>query len=101
MTGDRSRRGASSTSRRRPSPSSRRSATASSTSPSAGSGSGVGGSRTRHLAERYGVHPSKALGQNFLIDPNVARAIASLADLGPGDRVVEVGAGLGSPIDAL
>jgi 16S rRNA (adenine1518-N6/adenine1519-N6)-dimethyltransferase len=82
-------------------PSSRRSVTASSTSPSAGSGSGVGGSRTRHLAERYGVHPSKALGQNFLIDPNVARAIVRDADVRDGDRVIEIGAGFGSLTLAL
>src|SRR6266487_1992333 len=101
MTGDRSRRGASSTSRRRPSPSSRRSATASSTSPSAGSSQGLGAARIRDLAGRYGVVPSKSLGQNFLIDPNVARAIVRDAEVGPGARVIEIGAGFGSLTLAL
>jgi 16S rRNA (adenine1518-N6/adenine1519-N6)-dimethyltransferase len=45
---------------------------------------------------RHGVRPSKALGQNFLTDANTARRIVRLAELQPGDRVVEVGPGLGS-----
>jgi 16S rRNA (adenine1518-N6/adenine1519-N6)-dimethyltransferase len=36
------------------------------------------------------------LGQHFLVDPNVARAIARDAGAGPGTRFLEVGAGLGS-----
>lgn len=50
---------------------------------------------------RHGLHPSRALGQNFVIDPNTVRRIARLADIGPGDRVVEIGAGLGSLTLAL
>jgi 16S rRNA (adenine1518-N6/adenine1519-N6)-dimethyltransferase len=50
----------------------------------------------RALLSRHGVRPSKALGQNFLTDANTARRIVRLADLQPGDRVVEVGPGLGS-----
>src|SRR5581483_3918238 len=42
-----------------------------------------------------------ALGQNFLADPNTADRIAVLADVGPGDRVVEIGPGLGSLTTAL
>jgi 16S rRNA (adenine1518-N6/adenine1519-N6)-dimethyltransferase len=42
------------------------------------------------------VRPSKALGQHFLIDPNLARAIVRDAGVGPGDRVLEIGAGLGA-----
>lgn len=55
----------------------------------------------RDLARRFGIRPSKALGQNFLIDPNLARAIASDAEVGPGTSVVEVGAGFGSLTLAL
>jgi 16S rRNA (adenine1518-N6/adenine1519-N6)-dimethyltransferase len=36
-----------------------------------------------------------------LVDPNLARAIVADAGVGPGDRVVEVGAGLGSLTVAL
>lgn len=60
---------------------------------------------TRHqvaeLMKRHGVHPSKALGQHFVVDPNTVRRIARLAAVGPGDRVVEIGAGLGSLTLAL
>ena len=48
-----------------------------------------------------GSSPSRALGQNFVADPNTVRRIARLADVGPGDRVVEIGAGLGSLTLAL
>lgn len=44
----------------------------------------------------HGVRPSKALGQNFVADPNLVERIARLAGVGPSDHVVEIGAGLGS-----
>lgn len=47
------------------------------------------------LMGAHGVRPSRALGQNFVADPNTVRRIARLAGVGPGDSVVEVGAGLG------
>ena len=53
------------------------------------------------LLSRHGLHPSRALGQNFVVDPNTVRRIARLAGVGPGDRVVEIGAGLGSLTLAL
>ena len=53
------------------------------------------------LLERHGLRPSRALGQNFVADPNTVRRIARLAGVGPGDRVLEVGAGLGSLTLAL
>jgi 16S rRNA (adenine1518-N6/adenine1519-N6)-dimethyltransferase len=53
------------------------------------------------LLERHGVTPSRALGQNFVVDPNTVRRIARLADVGPDDRVLEIGAGLGSLTLAL
>ena len=55
---------------------------------------------SRLLAGR-GLRPSRALGQNFVADPNTVRRIARLAEVGPGDRVVEIGAGLGSLTLAL
>ncbi len=42
------------------------------------------------------VNPSKKLGQNFLIDENVARWIVDQLEVEPGDTVVEVGPGTGA-----
>jgi len=53
------------------------------------------------LLERAGLAPRRALGQNFVADPNTVRRIAALADVGPDDHVVEIGAGLGSLTLAL
>ena len=57
--------------------------------------------RAQELLERHGVHPSRALGQNFVVDPNTVRRIVRLAGVRAGDHVVEVGAGLGSLTLAL
>lgn len=53
------------------------------------------------LLDRHGLAPSRALGQNFVVDPNTVRRIARLADVHAGDAVVEIGAGLGSLTLAL
>lgn len=53
------------------------------------------------LLERHGVRPSRALGQNFVSDANTVRRVARLAGVGAGDRVVEIGAGVGSLTLAL
>lgn len=53
-------------------------------------------SRVSALLREHGIAPSRALGQNFLVDPNTARRIVRLAGVGAGDHVVEVGPGLGS-----
>jgi 16S rRNA (adenine1518-N6/adenine1519-N6)-dimethyltransferase len=58
-------------------------------------------SALRELAARHGIRPRKSLGQHFLIDVALARRIAELASVGPGDHVVEVGPGLGSLTVAL
>jgi 16S rRNA (adenine1518-N6/adenine1519-N6)-dimethyltransferase len=55
----------------------------------------------RELARRHGIRPRKGLGQHFLVEPSLARRIVELAGVGPGDRVLEVGAGLGSLTVAL
>ncbi|HEX4246133.1 MAG TPA: 16S rRNA (adenine(1518)-N(6)/adenine(1519)-N(6))-dimethyltransferase RsmA [Acidimicrobiales bacterium] len=47
------------------------------------------------------LHPSRALGQNFVADANTVRRIVRLAEVGPGQAVVEIGAGLGSLTLAL
>lgn len=49
----------------------------------------------RDALERAGFRPSKKLGQNFLLDENMVRAIVRDARVAPGDRVLEVGPGCG------
>ncbi len=56
---------------------------------------------TKELLDRAATAPRRSLGQNFVVDPNTVRRIARLAGVGPGDRVVEIGAGLGSLTLAL
>lgn len=55
----------------------------------------------RDLLTARGLAPRRDLGQNFVADPNTVRRIARVAAVGPGDRVVEIGAGLGSLTLAL
>jgi 16S rRNA (adenine1518-N6/adenine1519-N6)-dimethyltransferase len=55
----------------------------------------------RELMERHGLSPRRAFGQNFVVDPNTVRRIARLAAVGDGDRVIEIGPGLGSLTRAL
>lgn len=50
----------------------------------------------RELLERHDLRPSRALGQNFLCEPGTVDKIVRLAGVAPGDRVVEIGPGLGS-----
>ena len=53
-------------------------------------------SRIRELLEQLNISPSKALGQNFLVDENTARSIVDALEPQPNDCIVEVGPGLGS-----
>jgi 16S rRNA (adenine1518-N6/adenine1519-N6)-dimethyltransferase len=53
------------------------------------------------LLRRHGAAPRRSLGQNFVVDPNTVRRIARLAEIGPGTKVIEIGAGLGSLTLAL
>ncbi|MCC6226529.1 MAG: 16S rRNA (adenine(1518)-N(6)/adenine(1519)-N(6))-dimethyltransferase RsmA [Microthrixaceae bacterium] len=48
------------------------------------------------LLELAGCHPRHRLGQNFVIDPGTIRGIVNRAGIIDGDRVLEVGPGLGS-----
>ena len=61
----------------------------------------LSGADIAQLMSTYGLRPSRALGQNFVADPNTVRRIARLSGAGPGSRVLEIGAGLGSLTLAL
>lgn len=56
----------------------------------------VTGREIREALESAGVVPSKQLGQNFLVDPNMARWIVSQLDAKEDETVVEVGPGTGA-----
>jgi 16S rRNA (adenine1518-N6/adenine1519-N6)-dimethyltransferase len=56
----------------------------------------LGPAEIRQLAAAAGVRPTKALGQNFVHDPNTVRRVVRAAEVDPDDVVVEVGPGLGS-----
>jgi 16S rRNA (adenine1518-N6/adenine1519-N6)-dimethyltransferase len=48
------------------------------------------------LLRRYGLHPDKSLGQNFLVNPAALESVVEAAALTPENTVLEIGAGLGS-----
>jgi 16S rRNA (adenine1518-N6/adenine1519-N6)-dimethyltransferase len=50
----------------------------------------------RQLLESHGLFPKKALGQNFLFDPNSLQKIVGIAEVRPEDTVLEIGTGTGS-----
>jgi 16S rRNA (adenine1518-N6/adenine1519-N6)-dimethyltransferase len=56
---------------------------------------------TRDLLARLGHAPKRFLGQNFLVDGNIVRKSLELAQVAPGDAVVEIGPGLGTLTGAL
>lgn len=60
-----------------------------------------GRGEVRRLLEAHGLAPDQRLGQNFLADPQLIDRIVRLASVGPGDRVVEIGAGTGALTAAL
>ena len=51
---------------------------------------------TKQVVEKHGFKFSKSLGQNFLIDDNVIDSILDGARLSEGDKIIEVGPGIGT-----
>ena len=56
---------------------------------------------TRYILKTFNIHMSKKLGQNFLIDADIVRGIVDAADIRPGDRVLEIGPGIGTLTQGL
>jgi len=56
---------------------------------------------TRRLLLSHGLRPRKRLGQSFLVDRNILGKILKAGDLQPEDRVLEIGAGVGTLTHAL
>jgi 16S rRNA (adenine1518-N6/adenine1519-N6)-dimethyltransferase len=61
----------------------------------------LGATEIREIAEKLELHPTKSLGQNFVIDANTCQKIVRHAVISQGDHVVEIGPGLGSLTLAL
>lgn len=55
----------------------------------------------RRLLDERGLQLTRSLGQNFLHDGNQLRRIVAAAELRPGDRVLEIGPGLGPLTELL
>ena len=57
---------------------------------------GMNKSELLALLERLELHPSRRLGQNFLIDPNMLDSLVRSAGVAEGDRILEIGPGTGT-----
>lgn len=51
---------------------------------------------TKDIVQKHGFRFSKSLGQNFLIDDNVIDRILEGARVSEGDKIIEVGPGIGT-----
>ena len=58
-------------------------------------------SQVKAWCQANGFHPNKVLGQNFLIDRNALDDILDIAELMPGEKVLEIGPGLGALTEGL
>lgn len=57
---------------------------------------GMNKSELLALLERLEIHPSRRLGQNFLIDPNMLDSLVRSAGVVQGDTILEIGPGTGT-----
>ena len=53
------------------------------------------------ILKQLKIHPSKHLGQNFLIDKNIVKKISSISEISQKDIILEVGPGLGALTEEL
>ncbi len=56
---------------------------------------------TQHILRAFNIKANKSLGQNFLINPEVVNRIIEVAEIQEGDRVLEIGPGIGTLTQAL
>ncbi|MCR5176487.1 MAG: 16S rRNA (adenine(1518)-N(6)/adenine(1519)-N(6))-dimethyltransferase RsmA [Anaerovibrio sp.] len=56
---------------------------------------------TRHIMKAFNLRASKRLGQNFLVDANIVRGIVDAVGAGPGDKILEIGPGIGTLTQGL
>ncbi len=55
----------------------------------------------KELLLKYNAHPSKIMGQNFLIDKSTLNKIIQTADLNTKDTILEIGPGIGTLTEKL
>ncbi len=58
-------------------------------------------SEVRNTLKRIDFHPSRRLGQNFLIDGNILKILTDALDVHGHDSIVEIGPGLGAATEGL
>ena len=56
---------------------------------------------TRHIMKAFNLRASKRLGQNFLVDANIVRGIVDAVGAKPGDKILEIGPGIGTLTQGL
>lgn len=56
---------------------------------------------TLHILKKFGIHMSKKLGQNFLVDEYLVSGIVHAAGITPEDTVLEIGPGIGTLTQGL
>jgi 16S rRNA (adenine1518-N6/adenine1519-N6)-dimethyltransferase len=61
----------------------------------------VNAASVRAILARHGLAARRDLGQSFLVDDAMAERLVTLSGVGPGDTVIEIGAGLGTLSVAL
>lgn len=57
--------------------------------------------RTTEILEEYDLFPKKNYGQNFIIEPEIVRSIASLSTADENTCVMEIGPGIGALTEQL
>lgn len=50
----------------------------------------------KEVLNKYGIHPSKGLGQNFLVDKTALKKVIEAAQIKPTDTILEIGPGMGN-----
>jgi len=57
--------------------------------------------RTSKILSDHGIRLRKRLGQNYMIDTNSIKKMVSLAEIIPGENILEIGSGIGSLTEIL
>ena len=53
-------------------------------------------SNITEIIEKSGLKPDKDYGQNYLLEPSICQRIVDLLEIQPGEKVLEIGPGIGS-----